>query len=567
MNSCFLRPEQPVDSALSAVPELSMAPELSTAPSQPELSLAPNQLELCIAPNQAIRVNPSVPKAVIRAKLQRVFGYTDFRPPQEEIVQCLLEQRDALIILPTGAGKSLCFQLPALLQSGLTLVVSPLVALMENQVKELEQRNLPVAVLHSELPRYQYKRVLWLLRQQQLRLLYLAPETLLNPTIWELLCAPELTINGVILDEAHCLVQWGETFRPVYHRLGAVRPALLQHKPPGSAIAVAAFTATADPQTQQAIQQILRLENPQIVRLNPYRANLQLEVKTVWTPRQRRQAMLKFIQCYPMQTGLVYVRTRRTSEELADWLRQQGIRAMAYHAGLEGGDRRQIEQAWLANALDCVVCTNAFGLGINKPDCRWVVHFHAPLLLAEYIQEVGRAGRDGQPATALTLISEPTGWLDPEDKQRRQFFEHQMDQHHRTAQALIAKLPSQGNVRLISKQFKEGAQALSMLHGMGRLEWLDPFHYLIRPVSRPSSNQRWDLGSLNFWRSNSERSQFVQSNSQAAQSMGDYLKTHSCRWQFLLRAFGFNREAQGLHCGHCDRCCMERAGHKPGSVL
>ena len=182
----------------------------------------------------------------IKSALKEIWGYEDFRSPQKEIISSLISQQDALVIMPTGGGKSICFQLPALMQTGLTLVVSPLVALMENQVKELRDRNLPAALLHSELPSQQKWQTLQLLYKQQLRLLYLSPETLLSPKVWEKLCHPQLQINGIILDEAHCLVQWGDTFRPTYRRLGTVRPALLKCKPQGTKIAIAAFTATAD---------------------------------------------------------------------------------------------------------------------------------------------------------------------------------------------------------------------------------------------------------------------------------------------------------------------------------
>ena len=448
-------------------------------------------------------------------------------------MQCLLEQRDALVIMPTGGGKSVCFQLPALLQTGLTIVVSPLVALMENQVQELRQKKLPAALLHSELPKLDRNRTLWALENHKLRLLYLSPETLLSPPVWERLCQPTLAINTLVLDEAHCLVQWGDTFRPAYYRLGTVRSALLQHKPEGSRIAIAAFTATADPQAQLTIQQVLQLQQPHVFRLNPYRSNLNLSVQVVWTPRQRRQQLLQFIQARPQQAGLVYVRTRTDSEQLAEWLSQQGFQTAAYHAGLSPVDRRQIEQAWLNGATQFVICTCAFGMGINKPDCRWVVHFHSPLLLSEYVQEVGRAGRDGKPATALTLISETTGFLDPEDKQRRQFFEQQAHKQQRTAQELARKLPPQGNVMTVGRQFKNGALALSLLHSTGQLHWADPFHYQIESRSTAKATQ---------------------GNDRAVRQMTDFLKTRDCRWKFLLHAFGFGSEAPHFRCGHCDRC-------------
>jgi ATP-dependent DNA helicase RecQ len=468
----------------------------------------------------------------IRAILKQIWGYTDFRPPQAEIICNILSGQDALIIMPTGGGKSICFQLPALLQTGLTVVVSPLVALMENQVKELCDRHLSAALLHGELPKDRRFKTLQQLERQQLKLLYLSPETLLSKPIWERLSQPQLEINTLILDEAHCLAQWGDTFRPAYRRLGAVRLALLQSKPVGTKIAIAAFTATADPTTQRTIQQVLQLQQPAIFRQNPYRSNLQLQVKIVWTPRGRKQQLWKFIQSQSREIGLVYVRTRRDSESLAAWLMQQRYTTAAYHAGLSPEERRRIEASWLSGEMQFVVCTSAFGMGINKPNVRWVVHFHAPLLLSEYVQEIGRAGRDGKPSVALILISEPTGWLDPEDKQRQQFFENKMRSQYLSARQLAKKLPVKGEIETVARKFSDGAIALSLLHSANLLEWRDPFHYSIQP---PINLQ--------------PPSQFP-----AVQQMTQYLTTKQCRWQYLLQCFGFNRELPSLGCGHCDRC-------------
>ncbi|MBD2059939.1 ATP-dependent DNA helicase RecQ [Oculatella sp. FACHB-28] len=468
----------------------------------------------------------------VRATFQKVWGYQDFRPPQGEIVHTLLAHQDALVVMPTGGGKSICFQLPALMRTGVTLVVSPLVALMENQVQDLQQRQLSAALLHSELPTHQRRQTLWALERQKLRLLYLSPETLLSEAVWERLCQPNLKINGLILDEAHCLVQWGDTFRPAYRRLGTVRSALLQSKPAGTQIGIAAFTATADPQAQQIIQQVLQLQHPQIFRLNPYRSNLHLAVQIAWTPKGRRQSLLKFVQARSPQAGLVYVRTRQDSESLADWLAEKGYKTAAYHAGLSPEERRAIESAWLKDEIRFVVCTSAFGMGINKPDVRWVVHFHAPALLSEYVQEVGRAGRDGLPAETLTLVSEPTGWLDPEDRQRQRFFQDRVRSLQKKAQQLAQQLPVEGDVKEVSRQFKDGAIALAMLHSSGQLEWQDPFRYRIH-----ASPARQTCDQAN-----------------AAQQMQQYLTTSECRWKFLLQAFGFGTEANILRCGHCDRC-------------
>jgi ATP-dependent DNA helicase RecQ len=484
-------------------------------------------------------MNECVPNEnAIRAALKKIWGYDDFRPPQGEIIRSLLQKRDALTVLPTGGGKSICFQLPALLQTGLTLVVSPLVALMENQVQELRDRQLPAALLHSELPSQQRQQTLQALQRNELRLLYLSPETLLSQQVWECLCATGLTVTGMILDEAHCLVQWGETFRPAYRRLGAVRPALLQSKPPGTQIAIAAFTATANPQALQTIQNVLQLQQPEVFRINPYRPNLHLRVKIAWTPRGRRQQLLKFIQAFPSLAGLVYARTRRDTETLAQWLAGQGYATAAYHAGLSPDQRRNLEASWLSGKIKFVVCTSAFGMGINKPDVRWVAHFQVPALLSEYVQEVGRAGRDGLPAEALTLVSEPTGWLDPEDKQRRQFFEDKQQAQYRKALQLAEKLPVQGEVSAVARQFPDGAIALSLLHSAGRLNWRDPFHYAINPSERAGSTAGANTG--------------------ATAQMTQYLTTRQCRWQFLLQAFGFAGEARSLGCGHCDNCSRGR---------
>ncbi|MGB3492774.1 MAG: ATP-dependent DNA helicase RecQ [Elainellaceae cyanobacterium] len=472
----------------------------------------------------------------VLATFRKIWGYDDFRSPQGEIVQCLLSQRDALIVMPTGGGKSVCFQLPALMQDGLTLVVSPLVALMENQVQELRQLRLPAASLHSERPAQERRRTLQQLERQQLRLLYLSPETLLSPPVWQRLIQPNLKIRGLILDEAHCLVQWGDTFRPAYRRLGAVRAALLASKPAGTQMAIAAFTATADPQAQQMIQSVLQLRNPEKFLLNPYRPNLQLKVQTVWTPRGRRQQVLKTIQAHGQQAGLVYVRSRRDSEMLAEWLGQKGYTTAAYHAGLSPIERRQIEGQWLGNTMQFVVCTSAFGMGINHPHVRWVIHYHVPLLLAEYVQEVGRAGRDGKPALALSLVSEPTGWLDPDDQQRQAFFQNKLRSQQKKALQLSSKLPKQGNVETLTRQFPDGAIALAVLHRLGHLEWTDPFHY--RLVSHAPSQSRPEESAQDA----------------AAKEMARYLRTSRCRWAFLLAAFGFHQDAKQMQCGQCDRC-------------
>lgn len=475
--------------------------------------------------------------ASIYKTFEKIWGYQEFRPPQKEVISCLLQGRDALIVMPTGGGKSICFQLPALLKKGLTLVISPLVALMENQVNELKNKQLPVELLHNEIPRKQRKMTLNKINKQQLRLLYLSPETLLSPPVWELLIKPHIEINGLILDEAHCLVQWGETFRPSYSRLGAVRQALLKHKLSNKKIAIAAFTATADIKSQEIIKASLKLKNSQIFAISPYRNNLKLAVRIAWTPRCRRHLLLNFINKQQKESGLVYIRSRKDSEELSQWLQELNYKVSAYHAGLSALKRRQIEDQWLEDKLQFVVCTSAFGLGINKPDVRWIVHYQTPFLLSEYLQEIGRGGRDGKKANTLTLISEPTGWLDPTDQQRNQYFLQQLQKNYQQVKNHFHQIPKQGNIMNLKEDNPKIERILSLLYRCKQLKWLDPFNYELIA----------DLSSFKI-------SKLSKRYQQESQQMKQYLMTRSCRWQYILNAFGFTQEAKGFKCGHCDNC-------------
>ena len=220
-------------------------------------------------------------------------------------------------------------------------------------------------------------------------------------------------------------------------------------------------------------------------------------------------------------------------------VRRQGYQTTSYHAGLGASDRRTVEASWLSGEIHFVVCTCAFGMGINKADVRWVAHFHPPFLLSEYVQEIGRAGRDGNLSEVLLLMSEPTGLLNPGDKLRQKFFQEQMRSHQQKAQQLVKKLPKQGDIDTVVRKFAGGAMledgvaiALSLLHSSGQLAWIDPFHYEILPKFRTGG-----LTQLS-----------------AIKQMNKYLTTRQCRWQFLLSAFGFNQEAINWRCGHCDNC-------------
>ena len=430
--------------------------------------------------------------------------------------------------MPTGGGKSLCFELPALLVPGLTVVVSPLIALMEDRVRQLKAKKIAADSLHSQQSKSQ--RLSVCSRLHKLKLIYVAPETLLSGSVWQKLLDPDLVIANIIIDEAHCIEEWGTTFRPTYTRLGTVRDAL--QKLQDSIITVAAFTATADIATQQSIVRSLSLRQPQKYILNPYRDNIRLQLRRVFTIRGRKQAALSFLRSKRSHYGLIYVATRKDSETLATWLQKQGFKTAAYHAGVPNTRKRQLEQQWLTGAIPFVVCTSAFGMGIDKPDVRWVLHYHLPQLLAQYLQEIGRSGRDGKSAIALGLVSEPTGWLDNTDKQRELFFTRQIQQKYSSAQKLLTQLPKEGNIRFITQEIPDSELALAILSRYGSVQWLDPFNY--RKTSK----------------SNNEISSVISSS----QRISSFNRTKQCRWAYILAAYNFPLPKPDFRCGKCDNC-------------
>ncbi|MDX2271931.1 MAG: RecQ family ATP-dependent DNA helicase [Cyanobacteriota bacterium] len=468
----------------------------------------------------------TIPWDPILKALKTYWGYDHFRPPQDEIVRCLLEKRDALVALPTSSGKSLCFQIPAILTSGITLVISPLIALMEDQVQDLRKRRLAAATLHSQMSGFQRRQVLQAVARHQIRLLYLAPETLFSEAVWPILVDPALPINGLMIDESHTLVHWGESFRPDYRRLGSVRSAL------GKSFPVAAFTATADAYTQKVLQEVLQLHQPTLIQVSPFRPNLHLHISMAWTPALRKQQTHQFIQRQQGSAGLVYVRTRQEAKDLTAWLRNQGWLTATYHGGLGAEQRRQLEQDWLEDRCPFLVCTNAFGMGINKPNCRWVLHYRPAASISDYVQEVGRGGRDGEVARALMLVSEPSGFLDPTDRQLADFLSQQRQQSQRQARQALKQLPDHGSLaEWLAQAGSEGKLTLALLHQAACLEWRDPFHFRI--LKRDFPNQRDPLFQ------------------DPAEGMRQLIESRHCRWQVIRRAFG---DVGGDPCGCCDNC-------------
>jgi ATP-dependent DNA helicase RecQ len=329
--------------------------------------------------------------AAARSALRSTFGFDAFRPGQADIVSAILDGRDVLAVMPTGSGKSLCYQLPALLRDGLTVVVSPLIALMRNQVAQLRGYGVAAAALNSANDPEQNRSVIDGITSGALRLVYVAPERLLKADTLELLKHAKVALLAV--DEAHCISQWGHDFRPEYAALGTVQAEL-------GAVQTVAFTATADGATRTDIQRKLFRREPAVFVHGFDRPNLRLAMRAKTGGRKQ---IADFVAARAGQSGIIYCASRRKTEELADALRAGGVKALPYHAGMEGTVRSRHQDIFLQEDGVVAVATVAFGMGIDKPDVRFVLHADMPSNIESYYQEIGRAGRDGLPADTLTL--------------------------------------------------------------------------------------------------------------------------------------------------------------------
>ena len=326
--------------------------------------------------------------------LRKYFGHEAFRPGQEVMVNALTHHRDALGVMPTGAGKSMCYQVPALMLPGVSIVISPLISLMADQVAALKSAGVPAAYLNSSLTPRQMELAMQRARQGAYKIIYVAPERLETPSFQAM--AQSMPISLLAVDEAHCVSQWGQDFRPVYLRIADFVDSLPTRPVMG------AFTATATERVRQDIIRLLRLQNPETVTTGFDRPNLYFEVIR---PKNRDAALMDILRRKRGESGIVYCATRKAVEQVCDNLIRAGIDATRYHAGLSDEERKENQEKFQYDTCPVMVATNAFGMGIDKSNVRFVIHYQMPRSMEAYYQEAGRAGRDGEAAECILLYN------------------------------------------------------------------------------------------------------------------------------------------------------------------
>ena len=474
------------------------------------------------------------PTDVLGQIAQQVFGYEQLRTGQREVLEAVLAGRDTLAIMPTGFGKSAIYQIAGLRIKGVTLVISPLIALQQDQVDGIvEQGVVKAAVLNSTLSKTERKAVFEQLENESLEFLFLAPEQLSNEETLESIKAFKPSL--FVVDEAHCVSEWGHDFRPDYLQLGAVIEAL------GHPVTLA-LTATASPLVRQEIVERLGMNAPLEIVKGFDRPNIYLGVHQVYEETEKLPALLHAVA--EVQTpGIVYAATRKATEEIAEKLKEQGLRAAAYHAGMKGGDRDTIQTQFMHDEIDVIVATTAFGMGIDKPNVRFVYHYHVPGSIDAYYQEIGRAARDGESASAKLFY-----W--PDDMKLQRFFTGggQVDEETLAELAeLIETTQTPPTEENLLEHFNLSQAKLSTA-----LDSLEAAGLIERGTDGKicAVNAEADLEST-VERAITQQHRHKQFDQSRLHMMRGYAETRACRREYVLSYFG---EAFETPCGNCDNC-------------